>query len=135
MAILYVIIADILWAGEIIFTKKFFMGRNPVIVAAFASFCGSLFYLPALLTVKEKITLRDIGLFAIMGIFVYVVPQILYVKGIQENKSAIATSLASLTIPIFTAIFSIYVLKEAVTIKLIMGSLLVAAGFVIVSLP
>jgi drug/metabolite transporter (DMT)-like permease len=135
MAILYVIIADILWAGEIIFTKKFFVGRNPVIVAAFASFCATLFYLPTLALVKEKITFRDMILFAIMGIFVYVIPQILYVKGIQEAKSAVAVSLASLSIPIFTALFSIFILKEAITLKLIIGSLLVTAGFIIVSLP
>lgn len=135
MAILYVIIADILWAGEIIFTKKFFSNRSPVLVAAFASFFATLFYIPTLVMVKEKISTKDIILFIIMGIFVYVVPQILYVKGIQENKSAIATSLASLTIPIFTSIFSIIVLKEAASLKLIIGSIIVAVGFVVVSLP
>jgi drug/metabolite transporter (DMT)-like permease len=135
MSILYVIIADILWAGEIIFTKKFFAGRNPVVVAAFASFCATLFYLPTLALVKEKITFRDIILFAIMGIFVYVIPQIFYVKGIQETKSAIAVSLASLTIPIFTSLFSIFILKEIVTLKLVAGSIFVAIGFIIVSWP
>lgn len=135
MAIVYVIIADLLWAGEIIFTKKFFSGRSPVLVAAFASFFATLFYLPTLLVVKEKISLRDIVLFIIMGIFIYVIPQILYVKGIQENKSAIATSLASLTIPIFTSFFSILILKEAISLKLIIGSSIVAFGFIIVSTP
>lgn len=135
MAILYVIIADILWAGEIIFTKKFFSNRNPVLVAAFASFFATLFYLPTLAMVREKITPRDIVLFIIMGIFVYVVPQILYVKGIQETKSTIAISLATLTVPIFTSLFSIFILKEAITLKLIIGSVLVAAGFIVVSLP
>ena len=135
MGILYVILADILWAGEIIFTKKFFSNRNPVLVAAFASFAASLFYLPTLLTVKEKVTSRDFVLFAIMGILVYVVPQIAYVKGIQETKSAVAASLASLTIPIFTALFSVFILKEPISAKLIIGSILVAAGFVVVSLP
>jgi len=135
MGIIYVIIADILWAGEIIFTKKFFNNRSPVLVAAFASFFGALFYLPILATVKEKITPRDIVLFIIMGIFVYVIPQICYVKGIQETKSAIAISLASLTIPIFTSLFSIFILKEVITFKLIVGSMLVAAGFIVVSLP
>jgi drug/metabolite transporter (DMT)-like permease len=135
MAILYVIIADILWAGEILFTKKFFAGRSPVLVAAFASFFATLFYIPTLLMVKEKITPRDILLFVIMGIFVYVVPQIFYVKGIQETKSAIAVSLASLTIPIFTSLFSIFVLKEVVSLKLIIGSILVTIGFIVVSLP
>ncbi len=135
MSILYVIIADILWAGEIIFTKKFFVGRNPVVVAAFASFCATLFYLPTLALVKEKISFRDIVLFAIMGIFVYVIPQILYVKGIQETKSAVAISLASLTIPIFTSLFSIFILKEVITAKLLVGSVFVAIGFIIVSWP
>jgi drug/metabolite transporter (DMT)-like permease len=135
MSILYIIIADILWAGEIIFTKKFFTGRSPVLVAAFASFFATLFYIPTLVMVKEKITPRDIILFIIMGIFVYVIPQIFYVKGIQETKSAIAISLASLTIPIFTSLFSIFILKEVVTLKLIIGSTLVAIGFIIVSLP
>ena len=135
MGIVYVIIADILWAGEIIFTKKFFNNRSPVLVAAFASFFGALFYLPTLVMVREKITFRDIILFIIMGIFVYVIPQIFYVKGIQETKSAIAVSLVSLTVPIFTSFFSIYILKEAVSLKLIVGSILVAAGFIVVSLP
>ena len=135
MSILYVIIADILWAGEIIFTKKFFEGRSPVLVAAFASFFATLIYLPILTTVKEKITPRDIVLFIIMGLFVYVIPQIFYVKGIQETKSAIAVSLASLSIPIFTALFSIFILKEVVTLKLVIGSIFVAVGFIIVSLP
>jgi len=135
MGILYVIIADILWAGEIIFTKKFFNGRSPVLVAAFASFFATLFYLPTLVMVKEKISPRDIMLFIIMGIFVYVIPQILYVKGIQETKSAIAISLASLTIPIFTSLFSVFVLKETVSMKLVFGSMLVSVGFLTVSLP
>ncbi|MCX6730740.1 MAG: DMT family transporter [Candidatus Roizmanbacteria bacterium] len=135
MGILYVIIADILWAGEIIFTKKFFSDRSPVLVAAFASFFGALFYIPTLITVKEKITSRDIILFVIMGIFVYVIPQIFYVKGIQETKSSVAVSLVSLTIPIFTSLFSIFVLKEAITLKLVIGSILVAGGFIVISLP
>jgi len=135
MSILYVIIADILWAGEIIFTKKYFAGRSPVLVAAFASFFATLIYLPILTTVKEKISPRDIILFIIMGVFVYVIPQIFYVKGIQETKSAMAVSLASLTIPIFTSLFSILILKEAITLKLVMGSILVAVGFVVVSMP
>jgi len=135
MSIIYVIIADILWAGEIIFTKKFFSGRSPILVAAFASFFATLFYLPTLIMVKEKITSRDIVLFIIMGIFIYVIPQIFYVKGIQETKSAIVISLASLTIPIFTSLFSILVLREMITIKLVVGSILVAIGFIVVSLP
>lgn len=135
MGILYVIIADILWAGEIIFTKKFFSNRSPVLVAAFASFFGALFYIPTLVMVKEKISSRDIVLFIIMGIFVYVIPQICYVKGIQETKSAIAASLVSLTIPIFTSFFSVFILKETLSLKLIVGSILVASGFIVVSLP
>ena len=135
MSILYVIIADIMWAGEIIFTKKFFSNRSPVLVAAVASFFGALFYIPTLITIKEKVTLRDLVLLAIMGIFVYVVPQICYVKGIQETKSSIAISLATLTVPIFTSLFSIFILKEPITVKLIVGSVLVAAGFIVVSLP
>ncbi|MCX6732440.1 MAG: DMT family transporter [Candidatus Roizmanbacteria bacterium] len=135
MGIVYVIIADILWAGEIIFTKKFFSNRSPVLVAAFASFFGALFYIPTLVMVKEKISSRDIVLFIIMGVFVYVIPQICYVKGIQETKSAIAASLVSLTIPIFTSFFSVFILKETISLKLILGSILVASGFIVVSLP
>jgi len=135
MGILYVILADLLWAGEIIFTKKFFSGRSPVLVAAFASFSATLFYLPTLLVVREKITTRDLILFAIMGVFVYVIPQIAYVKGIQETKSAVAISLASLTLPIFASLFSILILKETISLKLVLGSILVAVGFVIVSMP
>lgn len=135
MGIIYVIIADILWAGEIIFTKKFFNGRSPVLVAAFASFFATLFYLPTLTMIKEKITPRDIILFIIMGIFVYVIPQIFYVKGIQESKSAIAVSLASLTIPLFTSFISIFILKETTSMRLILGSVLVTIGFIVVSFP
>ncbi len=135
MGIVYVIIADLLWAAEIIFTKKYFSNRSPVLVAAFASFFATLFYLPTLAVVKEKITPRDLILFAIIGIFIYVIPQIMYVKGIQETKSAFVVSLAGLTIPIFTSLFSILILKEAISLKLIMGSVLIGAGFIVVSLP
>jgi drug/metabolite transporter (DMT)-like permease len=134
MGIVYIIIANFMWALELILIRKFFPTQNSFVITAVTSIIAAVFYAPTFLFTSEKFTARDwimLGVLAFTSLFL---AQMLFVKGIQKSPSAILATLAALTMPISSIIMGIVFLKETLTIKAVIGSILMLAGFVVISL-
>ncbi|MCL4364478.1 DMT family transporter [Patescibacteria group bacterium] len=134
LGLLYVIIGELLWAGEIIFIRKFFQHNNPFFVAAAGSIVGSLFYLPVFFASKEKLSLNSWVVMIIYAFSSWFLAQIFYVAGIQKSSNALGITFAVLSLPLFTLILSALFLKEALTVKTIVGGIVMIIGFLIISL-
>ena len=109
---------------------------NPVTIITWQNMLGSLYFLPfflvldgpAFIATKPGI-LPVISLF-MLGIFASSVAYVLYtlvVKYLGVIKSSLYTNL----IPVFTVIFSFYMLGESFTLKKIAGMAIVIAGVIL----
>lgn len=134
MGLLFIVIANFFWATELILVRKFFPNQNPFIVSAITCVIASLFYLPAFAVYKQKFTLQEWIVLFVLGFTSWFLAQLFYVTGIQKGQSAIATTLATLTMPLCALIMSMLFLKEPFTIKAIVGGILMIGGFLIISL-
>jgi len=134
IGLIHIIIAQLLWATELILIRKFFPTINSIFLSAIGSVIGSLFYLPTLFVFKEKVDLKGWLVLFIYAFTSWFLAQIFYISGIQKGTSAFAITLATLTMPFFTFILAAIFLKEALTIKVFIGGLVMIVGFLIISL-
>lgn len=132
--LIYIIMAEFFWALELIWIRKFFPTQNALFLTGLASIISTLLYLPTLFFVKEKITVDNWFAILILGILSYFLPQIFYIKGIQQGPSAFAIAVTTLTMPTLALIMSFIFFKESINLKIIFGSALMIVGFLIISI-
>ena len=120
----------------VVVLKKLTAKYNPVTIITWQNMIGSLYFLPFFLIIDGPVfvetkpgVLTVVSLF-MLGIFASSVAYVLYtlvVKYLGVIKSSLYTNL----IPVFTVIFSFYVLGESFTLKKIAGMAIVIAGVVL----
>ncbi len=133
VGLIYVIVAELLYASEIIFIKKFFPTTNVFFLSAIGSIIGSLFYLPVFFIVKEKLSINNWAVILIYAFTSWFLAQIFYVTGVQKSTNAFNVSLAVLMLPLGTLILSMVFLKENISFKSVIGGLLMISGFFLVA--
>lgn len=137
IGLIYVIIAQFFWATELILIRKFFPNVNSLFLSAIGSVIGSIFYLPILISSKTKLfsmSPKDILILVIYSLTSWFLAQIFYVTGIQKGTTAFAVTLSTLSMPIFAIIMGMIFLKEIITIKEILGGVLMIIGFLLISI-
>lgn len=133
LGLIYVIIAQFLWACEFILIRKFFPSQNAIFISALTSIIGSLFYLPFAFIFKQRITGSEWIVLIVLGLSSWFLAQIFFVSGVQKGTSSFALAMATLTLPIATAILGSFFLKEPLTLRMIFGGILMFIGFFILS--
>ncbi len=131
--LIYIVLAEFFWAGELLMVRKFFPNANPLFMTAMTAISAAVFYSPAIFIYKQKFTLPEWIMVALLGIFSFGIAQTLYVKGIQTGPSSFSIALATLTLPLISVIMSLIFFKEPITSKIVIGSLLMIAGFLFIS--
>lgn len=134
LGLFYIIIAQFLWATELIIVRKFFPNLNSITLSAIGSIIGSIFYLPSLFVFKEKINSRDWLILFIYAFTSWFLAQIFYIRGIQKGINAFTITLTTLFFPFFAVVLASIFLKEALTLKIIIGGIIMTIGFLIISL-
>lgn len=134
MGLLLVIIANFFWALELILIRKFFPTQNSFVVSAITCILASVFYAPAFFLYRQHFTVKDWILLGILAFTSWFLAQLFYVTGIQKSQSAVLTTLATLTMPLFAFIMSAVFLREQVTPKAIIGGICMVVGFIVISL-
>lgn len=131
--LLYIVLAEFFWAGELLLVRKFFPNANPLFLTAMTAASAAVFYSPAIFVYKQKFTLPEWIMVALLGIFSFGIAQMLYVKGIQTGPSSFSIAIATLTLPLLSVLMSLVFFKEPITSKIVIGSLLMIAGFLFIS--
>ncbi|KKP36597.1 MAG: Permease, drug/metabolite transporter (DMT) superfamily [Candidatus Roizmanbacteria bacterium GW2011_GWA2_32_13] len=137
IGLIYIIIAQFFWASEIILIRKFFPNVNSLFLSAIGSIIGSIFYLPIIFVSKTKLSSmssKEIVILVIYSLTSWFLAQIFYVVGIQKGTTAFIITLSTLSMPIFAIIMGTIFLKEVITIKAIIGGILMMIGFLLVSI-
>jgi drug/metabolite transporter (DMT)-like permease len=134
IGLVYIVFAQLLWATELILVRKFFPDMNAFFLSAVGSVIGTLFYLPGLFVFKEKIAPGSWVILFIYAFTSWFLAQIFFISGIQRGLNAFTVTLATLTLPIFAVIMGMIFLKETLTLRAIIGGILIIVGFLIISL-
>jgi len=120
----------------IIVLKKLSLKYKPVTIITWQNMIGTLYFLPFFLFIDggSFITIRPdfitVALLFMLGIFASSVSYVLYtyvVKYLGVIKSSLYTNL----IPVFTIIFSFYLLGEHFSMKKMLGMMVVIVGVVL----
>lgn len=133
MGLIYIVIAQLFWATEIILIRKFFPTLNSLFLSAIGCVIGSLFYLPIIFINKVKLSLNEWIIIIVYSMTSWFLAQIFYVTGIQKGANAFSVSMATLTLPLFAVILGAIFLKEPFSLKAVLGGLLMIIGFIIIS--
>jgi len=132
-AFLSLILAMLIWGSSFIALKATLNDTRPYTVIFLRMFFASLFFI---LFIKKflqyKFTKRDIKLLLLLSLFEPSLYFMFEVNALRFTSASQAGIIAS-TMPIITAIFAGILLKELITRKLILGSLLSMIGVVILS--
>lgn len=134
IGLIYIVVAQLLWSTEMILIRKFFPSVNPFYLSAIGSVIGSLFYLPTFLIIRQKFTVHNWLILFVYALTSWFLAQIFYVSGIQKGLNTFSVSLATLTLPVFSVILGMIFLKESLTVKTVIGGVLMVAGFLTISL-
>jgi len=134
IGLIYIIIAEFFWATEIIIIRKYFPTLNPYFLSAIGSIIGSFFYIPVLFVTKQKLTVNNWIVIILYALTSWFLAQMFYVLGVQKSNNSIGITFSVLSLSLFTLIFSWIFLKEVITIKSIVGGLMMIIGFLIISL-
>jgi len=134
IGLIYIIIAEFFWATEIIIIRKYFPTLNPYFLSAIGSIISSFFYIPVLFITKQKLTVINWIVIILYALTSWFLAQMFYVLGVQKSNNSIGITFSALSLSLFTLIFSWIFLKEVITIKSIVGGLMMIIGFLIISL-
>jgi drug/metabolite transporter (DMT)-like permease len=139
LGILAALGTSLCWACGVSIFKITLANTDPFILAS----VRMLFLLPALgvfmiLPFGKKSSSENLTRFNILAMFLsglmsLLVGDTLYLVGLERTKANIAAPLASTT-PLFAAIIAILFLKEEVSKRVLVGTLLVTAGIVLLTL-
>lgn len=133
IGLIYVVLAQFMWASEIIIVRRFFPTQNPIFISAIAALTATVFYLPSAIVFKQKISLNEWLILLVLGFVSFFLAQILYITGIQKGGNIYTIILATLTYYLFAFILGAFFLKEPLSLKTILGGLLMIIGFIIIS--
>lgn len=131
--LLYIVLSEFFWAGELLLVRKYFPDANPVFMTAMTSIVAAVFYLPTVFVTKQKFNAFEWFIIALLGLFSFGIAQILYIKGIQMGPSSFSIAVATLTLPLLSVLMSLFFFKEPITPKIIVGSVLMILGFLFIS--
>lgn len=134
--ILLMFLAVLSAVGYTIMAKKLVHNYNGIIITAWQSTLGAIFFLPLFLIFELKridlhaVQTDSIWAMLYLGIFGSGVCFILFTTGIRELGASKANVFSNL-VPVVTAIFSYFMLKEAMPLLKILGIIVVLAGLLL----
>jgi drug/metabolite transporter (DMT)-like permease len=128
-----IILAQFVWALSAYFVKRLTQEINPFFVTSLIALIGTIFILPLFFYfLKDVKSLSSEKLiFAILaGIFWIAIGEILFTLGLKKTSLSVA-SLLSLTFPLFAILIGIIFLGEKITLKFILGAILMVIAYFI----
>ena len=132
-AFLSLILAMLIWGSSFVALKVALNDTQPYTVMFFRMFIASLCFLLFIKSfLKYKFTKKDIKLLLLLSLFEPALYFIFEVNALRFTSASQAGIISS-TMPIFSAIFAGIFLKELITGKLILGSVLSMIGVIVLS--
>jgi transporter family protein len=137
IGLIYIVLAQLFWSTELILVRKFFPTTDSLFLSAVGSIIGTIFYIPFFMASKTKLFSmppKEIIILVIYSLTSWFLAQIFFISGIQRGLNAFTITLATLTFPVFSVILAMIFLKETLTIKAVIGGILIIVGFLIISI-
>jgi len=127
------ILAMLIWGSSFVALKATLSDTQPYTIMFLRMFIASLCFVLFIKSfLKYKFTKKDIKLILLLSLFEPALYFIFEVNALRFTSASQAGVIAS-TMPIITAIFAGILLKELITRKLILGSILSMIGVIILS--
>lgn len=133
---LMIFMAYVVWAVSTLFVKKVVSQHSPVLVTAIMSLVGAMVLLPVIIAQRREVgALPALSWVLLIGGGVLWIPigQLLANYGIERVNLSKAGFLA-LSFPLLLVGLSVLFLDEKLTLRFLLGSVVMAVGFVIVAL-
>lgn len=130
IGLISIVTAMIIWASSFIALKSAMQDIGPYTVIFLRMIFASLCFLYFIKTfLKYDFTKKDIKYIALLGLFEPCLYFLFEAKALQLTSASQAGMVASL-MPLITALFAGYLLKEIITQKLVFGSALAMIGVI-----
>lgn len=135
--ILLLILSQLMWAVATVIGKKLLTQTSPLLFTAIVLLLSGLMFLPIIFffdfnkEIKPFLT-GNIVLIIIYTLFWLVLGELLFNAGLSRLSPTVA-ALLMFTLPLFTALISIIFLKEPLTLRLIIGAILILSGVFVIS--
>ncbi len=138
IGLLIIVLAQVFYAVGGLVIRKYLGGYPPLMVNGIMVVVSFLIFLPVLLTsYKSEVTGLNLKLvipFVVAGLLWLVIAETLYVIGFQKAPSLTLASMMTLFYPLFSTVLGIIFLKEVLTVKTVVASILMMSGFVLLAI-
>jgi drug/metabolite transporter (DMT)-like permease len=128
-----IILAQIAYAGSILFVKKLTKDINPILVTCIIALIGTIFVLPILFYFWKDIKFfvgKKLIWAILAGVLWISIGEIFYILGVSKIPISKA-SLLALFFPFFTTLFGIIFLGEKITLKFIIAAILMTIAYIL----
>ena len=128
--ILLLVVAGVVWAVYNFMTKKVVNRYPPITLLFYSTLFGTIFMLPLALLERAQWTAPTLMSFSMMmflGVFCSVIAFLLYNRGLKTMAPSTVTSMLNL-MPILGVFFSWVLLGEMVTLRKVIGGVIVIFG-------
>ena len=136
IAFISLLLAMLVWGSSFIALKSALINTRPYTIIFFRMLFASLFFLFFLnrfSRYKYKLNRKDIQYFLLLSLFEPALYFLFEVNALRFT-SASQAGIVSSVMPLITAILAVFILKELIRTKVIVGSLLSMIGVIILSL-
>ncbi len=133
LGLILIILAQVAYAFGGLVIRKYLIGYNPIMVNALMLTISLAMFLPVLFYFRGEIAAlntKNLAFFALAAVLWLVAAETLYITGFQKSPSLTLATLMTLFYPLFSTILGIVFLGEVLSLKIIIGGILMAAGFV-----
>lgn len=138
IGLLLIVLAQVFYAFGGLVIRKYLGSYPPLMVTAMLVITSFVIFLPLLFTLYRtdvtNLNIKSIFPFVVAGILWLVIAEALYVVGFQKAPSLTLASMMTLFYPLFSTILGIIFLKETLSAKTVIASLLMVGGFVLLSI-
>jgi drug/metabolite transporter (DMT)-like permease len=112
-----------------LFNRRYVRTYSALLLACCQNGITAIILMPAVLALEWTLTLRALGLLAVLGIFCTAVAHGLFIKSLRRVKAQLASVTAALE-PVYGIMFAFVILGEIPTVRMLIGGAIIIGATV-----
>ncbi|MCP3922653.1 MAG: EamA family transporter [Desulfobacterales bacterium] len=128
--VIYGVISGLTFAFLSLLSRSYVRNKDPINLAFSQNFIAFLLLIPFHIVEFSPITVREVYLLIVLGVFCTAIAHLLYIRSLRSVKAQFASIVASLE-PVYGVVFALIFLNEIPNIRTVAGGLIILIAIII----
>lgn len=131
--VLWGLVSGLTFAVLAVFNRRLAQSHSSLEIAFLEDLFASLFLLPFLIALQARVSYKDLGLLAILGVVCTAVSHTLFIQGMRHVRAQAASIISSLE-PVYGIVLALVLLGEVPAPRTLAGGAIILTAALLVSL-